>query len=421
MVRVLILIAAIFLAFAVRAASAAEAPDRYKLRTGIDVSYIASSGYTSWTEGLVGKLRYDDNNEGLMISRAFADYEFQLVDTLKVHAAVEAYGDDIGSTVDFTQAYVEWRPVPRSENRYRLKLGAFYPRISLENVSAGWSSPYSMSSSTINTWVAEELRTVGAELSVSRRPAMFGGAHSISLQGAVFFGNDPTGSLLAWKGWSVHDRQSRFGDELPLPPLPLIQPGMLFDDQHPYVAPFREIDGQAGYYVSGEWRFNQQLLIRVMHYDNRADPTADEDGQYAWTTKFEHIGAHAALPGDWDLLFQWMTGSTVMGSVVNGARDLDTEFDSMYLMLTRVYDRHRLSIRYDRFEVTENDQTPQDDNAEDGNAWTLAYFYDFSDKVSFGAESLSIKTDRFSWQYYGLDPTRTEKQFQLSLRLRFGN
>ncbi|MCZ6808960.1 MAG: hypothetical protein O7D92_04315 [Proteobacteria bacterium] len=421
MARVLILIAAIFLAFAVHAASAAEAPDRYKLRTGIDISYIASSGYASWTEGFVGKLRYDDNNEGLMISRAFADYEFQFVDTLKAHAAVEAYGDDIGATVDFTQAYLEWRPVPRSENRYRLKLGAFYPRISLENVSAGWSSPYSMSSSTINTWVAEELRTVGAELSVSRRPAKFGGAHSIRLQGAVFFGNDPTGSLLAWKGWSVHDRQSRFGDELPLPPLPVIQPGMLFDDQDPYVAPFREIDGQAGYYVSGEWRFNQQLLIRVMHYDNRADPTADEDGQYAWTTKFEHIGAHAALPGDWDLLFQWMTGSTVMGSVVNGARDLDTEFASMYLMLTRVYDRHRLSVRYDRFEVMENDQTPQDDNAEDGNAWTLAYFYDFSDKVSFGAESLSIKTDRFSWQYYGLDPTRTEKQFQLSLRLRFGN
>ena len=117
MVRVLILIAAIFLAFAVHAASAAEAPDRYKLRTGIDISYIASSGYASWTEGFVGKLRYDDNNEGLMISRAFADYEFQVVDTLKAHAAVEAYGDEIGATVDCTQAYLEWRPVPRYEHR----------------------------------------------------------------------------------------------------------------------------------------------------------------------------------------------------------------------------------------------------------------------------------------------------------------
>ena len=421
MARVLIPAAAIVLAFAVHSASAADAPDRFKLRTGIEVSDIISSGHTSWTEGFVGKLRYDDSNEGLMISRAFADYEIQLADTIKAHAAVEAYDDDISSAIDFTEAYVEWRPVPRSENRYRLKVGAFYPRISLENVSAGWSSPYSMSPSAINTWVAEELRTVGAEFSISRRPAMFGRAHTISLQGAIFYSNDPTGSLLAWKGWSVHDRQGRFGDELPLPPLPVIQPGMIFQRQNPYVAPFREIDDQAGYYVSGEWRFNQQLLIRAMHYDNRADPTAEEIGQYAWTTKFEHISAHAALPGDWELLFQWMTGSTVMGPVINGAHVLDAEFDSMYLMLTKAFDRHRLSVRYDKFEITENDQTPQDDNTEDGNAWTLAYFYDFSDKMSFGAESLSIKTDRFSWQYYGLDPTRTEKQFQLSLRLRFGN
>ncbi len=47
-------------------------------------------------------------------------------------------------------------------------------------------------------------------------------------------------------------------------------------------------------------------------------------------TKFEHIGAHAALPGDWELLFQWMTGSTVMGPVMNGAHVVDTEFDSKY-------------------------------------------------------------------------------------------
>ena len=421
MVRVLIRIATIFLAFAAHTASASEAPDRYRLRTGVDLSYIDASGYTSWTQGSVGKLRYDDNNDGLIVSRAFADYEFQVVDTLKIHAVVLAYDDDIGSAIDFTEAYAEWRPVPRSENRYRLKVGAFYPRISLENTSAGWSSPYSISSSAINTWVAEELRTVGAELSVSRRPAMFGGASTISLQAAIFRSNDPTGSLLAWKGWSVHDRQSRLGDELPLPPLPIIQPGMKFENQDPYTAPFLEIDGQAGFYVGGEWRFNQRLLIRAMHYDNRADPTADKGGQYAWTTKFEHIGVHAALPGDWELLFQWMTGSTVMGDVANGVHDLDAEYNSLYLMVTKAFDRHRLSVRYDKFEVTENDQTPQDNNAEDGNAWTLAYFYDFSDKLSFGAESLSIKTDRFSWQYYGLDPTRTEKQLQVTAQLRFGN
>jgi len=168
---------------AVDETSASGAPDRYRLRTGIDVSYIDASGHPPWTEGSVGKLLYDDNNDGLMMSRAFADFEFQVVDTLKIHAVALAYDDDIGSAIDFTEAYVEWRPVPRSENRYRLKVGAFYPRMSLENTSAGWSSPYSMSSSAINTWVAEELRTVGAELSVSRRPAMFGGATRLAYKG----------------------------------------------------------------------------------------------------------------------------------------------------------------------------------------------------------------------------------------------
>jgi len=415
------LIAAIFLAFAVHATNASEAPNRYQLSSGIDVSYINASGYTSWTKGFVGKMLYDDNNEGLKISRAFADVNFQLTDTLKAHAVVEAYDDDIGPIVGFTQAYVNWRPVPRSKNRYRLKVGAFYPHMSLENVSAGWNSPYTMSFSAINTWVAEELRTVGAELSVSRRPEMFGSAHTFSLQGAVFVANDPTGSLLAWKGWSAHSRQSRFGDKLPLAPLPLIQPGEMFERQDPYVEPFREIDDRAGYYVGGEWRFNQQLLFRAMHYDNRADPTAFEDGQYAWATKFEHIAAQIALPGDWDLLFQWITGTAVMGAVSNGAHLVDTKFDSKYLMLTRTYDRHRLSVRYDKFEVTQNDQTQEDSNDEDGYVWTFAYIYKFSDKVSFGAESLSIKTHRCGWEYYDIDETRTEKQLQLSLRLRFGN
>ena len=72
-----------------------------------------------------------------------------------------------------------------------------------------------------------------------------------------------------------------------------------------------------------------------------------------------------------------------------------------------------------KFEVTQNDQTPEDNNTEDGDAWTFAYFYAISDGVSFGAESLSIKTHDCGW-IYGLDPTRTEQQVRLSLRLRFG-
>jgi hypothetical protein len=407
-------------AFAARMAAATDAPNRYQLNAGVDLSYVATSGHDSWTQGFVGKLLYDDNVDGVTISQAFVEAGFQLTDTLKAHAVANAYDDDLGGIAGFTQAYVEWRPVPRSKNRYRLKVGAFYPHLSLENVDTGCDSPYTMNNSAINTWVAEELRTVGAELSVSRRPEMFGGTQTFSLQGAVFVGNDPAGSLLAWKGWSAHNRQTSFSDKLPLPPLPVLEPGELLDTQNPYVEPFREIDGRAGYYVGGEWRFNQQLLIRAMHYDNRADPTTFEDGQYAWNTQFNHVAAQVALPGEWNLLFQWMAGSTVMGQVVDGAHIVDTEFDSKYLMLTRSFDRHRLSLRNDIFEITQNDDTDEDNNPENGYVWTLAYFYDLSDKLSFGAESMVIKTHRCGWTYYDIDETRKEKQLQLSVRLRFG-
>lgn len=417
LIRLMVMLAAI----AAASAGAAESPDRYRLHTGIDLSFVDSSGYASWTEGGSGKLRYDDDNEGLMLSRAFADYEFRLADTLSVRAAVEAYDDDIGSAVDFTEAYAEWRPVPRSRNRYRLKMGAFYPRVSLENVLPGWSSPYTLSSSAINTWITEEVRTIGAELSVSRRPETFGGTQTFSVQGAVFYGNDPMGSLLAWKGWSVHDRQSRLRDELPLAPLPQIQPGMWFERQDPYAVPFMEIDGRPGYYVNGEWAVSNRFLLRVMHYDNRADPMAFEDGQYAWTSQFEHVGVHALLPGEIELLFQWMAGSTVMGPVINGAHVVDADFYSDFLLLSKSFSRHRISARYDRFEVSENDRVPLDDNSEYGHAWTLAYQFEASEHVSLAAEALEIFGYREAWTYYGLDEENTERQLQLSVRFRFGS
>jgi hypothetical protein len=396
-----------------------DVPSRQHFSTGIDLSFVNTSGYKSWTEGSVGKLRYDDSSDGLVISRAFIDYRAMVTDTLEANVALELYNDNLGAIADFTEAYLEWRPVPRSANRYRLKAGAFYPRISLENSEPGWGSPYSLSSSTINTWVAEELRTFGAELSVTRRLQSLGGNQQVGLHAAVFYANDPAGSLLAWKGWSAHDRQTRFGDELPLPPLPSIEPGEPFENQDPYVAPFREIDNRPGYYFGGEWRFSQRVLLRAMHYDNRAEPTAFEDGQYAWATKFDHVGVQLSLPGDVGLVSQWMRGSTVMGPVVDGAHMVDTEYDSKFLLLTKVLDNHRLSVRYDDFEVSQNDDTDEDNNPENGHVWTIAYRFDHSENISLAAEWLSIKTHHCGWIYYGLNPTRTETQLQLSLQLRF--
>jgi len=399
------------------AAAADDSPARHQSVVGVDAGYVSMSGHPSWTEESVGKLRYQD--DGVVFGRAFLDYRGRWTDTLHAHVVLEAYDDNLGTAVDFTQAYLEWRPLQKSPTRYRLKLGAFYPRISLENVDAGWSSPYTLNSSAINTWVAEELRSVGAELTASWRPSSLGGSQRFLVSGAAFVGNDPAGSLLAWKGWSVHDRQTRFSDDLPLPPLPQIQPGMMFEQQEPYVEPIQEIDNRVGFYLNGEWHFGKKLLVRLMHYDNRADPESIQDGQYGWETKFQHLGLQTTLPADVGLIVQAMIGSTVMGPVMNNEHVIDAEYESQFVLLTRSFGRHRLSARYDHFVVTENDDIPLDDNTENGIAWTANYQYEYSDHVTLAAEWLSIKSRHFAWTYYGLLPTATERQTQLMLKVRF--
>jgi len=229
----------------------------------------------------------------------------------------------------------------------------FYPRLSLENTGAGWSTPYTLSSSAINAWVAEEIRTTGIEFSMSHRPAVLNGAHTFSINLAAFGGNDPAGSLLAWKGWSVHDRQTRPSDDLPLPPVPQLLPGGMFGHQEPYAEPLLELDDAVGFFVNLEWQMGRRLLLRVARYDNEADPAVFERGQYGWYTEFNHVGVQATLPWELGLFAQWMGGSTVMGPWLGEWYPVDAEYDAYYLMLTRAFGRHRVSVRYDEFSVTD--------------------------------------------------------------------
>ncbi len=75
---------------------------------------------------------------------------------------VADYVDDASGGVDLTEALLEWRPVPRSRNQQQLKIGAFYPSLSLENGDRGWQSPFTYSYSAINTWLGEEIRPFGS-------------------------------------------------------------------------------------------------------------------------------------------------------------------------------------------------------------------------------------------------------------------
>ena len=411
--------AVLLMALSGQRALAQGEPATTQIEWGVDLSLVNSSGHPSWLEGSAGKLRFDSDNDGAIFSRAFVDAKTRLANTVTAHILSEIYDDGFGPTIDLTEAYLSWRPMVNSATRYRLKVGAFYPRISLENVGAGWSSPYTISPSAINTWVGEELRSVGAEFTVSRRLESLGNQHTVSLNVAVFGGNDPAGGLIAWKGWSIHDRQSRFNDEVPLPPIPRIQPGQWWDEQDPFITPLLEIDEDPGYYVNVEWQYRKRLLVRAMHYDNRADPQGIENNQFAWWTYFDHVAIQATLPGDIGLLAQWMDGFTAWGRFTNGVYSVDNRFRSNYVALTRAFDKHRVTARYDHFKVTEADTTPLDENSERGHAWTVAYRYAATNSVTLAMEWLQIHTNRPAWAYFDLEPSKTEQQVQIALLLRF--
>src|SRR5215467_7194125 len=129
----------------------------------LDVRLVSSDGQRSFTEGGLGTLRYDSDHSGLQLGRARLALSQPFGEVWSVRLDASAWGDGDRNPVDLTEAYLQFRPYPFSGWRFRLKTGAFYAPISLENRASGWESPYTLSYSAINTWVGEELRTLGAE------------------------------------------------------------------------------------------------------------------------------------------------------------------------------------------------------------------------------------------------------------------
>ncbi|RYZ64437.1 MAG: hypothetical protein EOP08_08995, partial [Proteobacteria bacterium] len=129
----------------------------------LDLRVIDSSGLPSYLNGGLGKLRFDPRHDGLRLGLLRFGLRAPVTDD--VHLTVEAvtYGDHDANPVDLLEAVLDWRPLPSGPWKSELRAGAFYAPISLENRMRGWRSPYLLSSSAINTWVGEELRTIGLE------------------------------------------------------------------------------------------------------------------------------------------------------------------------------------------------------------------------------------------------------------------
>ncbi|HEY5810745.1 MAG TPA: hypothetical protein VIT67_22435, partial [Povalibacter sp.] len=177
--------------------------DPHDFTAQVDLRLVAiDSPYASFTEGGLGLLRYDEQHDGLQLGFVMLDATGPITETLRYTATAYATDDGDQNPIDITEAFVEWRPYPVNSLRWRSRIGAFYPAISLENRAIGWQSLYSISASAINTWIGEELRTIGVETAVSFAGAEGGRDFDINVFGAAYGWNDPAGILIFQRGWA---------------------------------------------------------------------------------------------------------------------------------------------------------------------------------------------------------------------------
>jgi hypothetical protein len=389
-------------------ALAADLTDWLTVNGYVDGRLVLPSDQKSWMEGGLGKLRFDggsDHGGGPRFDAALADIRIGPFKDAAFYSTVRANPEQ-RTAVDLLESYLRYAPLEMGPVRWSAKLGAFFPPISLENEGVGWSSPWTLTPSAINSWVGEELRTIGGEGRVDWRM----GHRTLGLVLAAYGWNDPAGVMVADRGWTFDDRPTGLFDKLRLPdafarsqraPIPLTTPL------------FKEIDNRPGWYAGASWTENDIGRLSYLHYDNAADPTARSSGTIAWHTYFDSLGLDTAWQ-DFTILAQAMAGETVIKP--SPTFSSTTRFQAAYLLIGRYFGAWNAALRGDLFGTQDHRPSFAPDLSEHGYAVTAAVGWQPQRWIKLTAEALYVNSFRTQRLQSGLAPEAGETQLQLSAR-----
>jgi hypothetical protein len=372
----------------------------------VDLGLSIPSQTTSWLKGGFGKL---DNGGGggksiAPVGQALADLRLDLDPSLGVFATAR-FAPDQHAPLDILEAYARYQPVSTASWLWSVKLGAFLPPISLENESVGWTSPWTLTPSAINSWVGDELRTIGGETKVEWRY----GTGALGLTGAVFGWNDPAGALLADRGWVFDSRPiGLFGE-------PRV-PDVLASQTPLREEPFKEIGGQPGWYAGASLRQDDLGRLTALYYDNRANPTLFNGSDFGWRTKFTSIGLETGI-GDVVLLAQGMAGSTEIDPVPN-FRSV-TDFQSAYLLAGYYFGDFRIAGRVDVFATQVHTRPGGSGPGEHGGALALSGSWNPVRWLRLSTELMHVESSSGQRIAAGLSPRASETQVQFVTRISF--
>jgi hypothetical protein len=385
-----------------------------QLHGTIEISAHERSAQTSWTNGGWGVSRFGAKSDMLNLSRAALKGRLELSTDWSGHAVAQ-YAPDPNHKLGFTEAYLSYQPLAK-RYQFRSRIGAFYPRMSLENQAFAWSSPYSYQYSALNSWIGEEVRTFGAEIELKRPARRFRSRYDVSLLGAIYKGNDPAGTLLVWRGFLPHGRQSVINERIEFAPLyALMTPQLVHQGQ--FVEPFSEIDGRFGYYLGIHAQYLKKHTLRLYWFDNNADPSAlnQKTQQYAWDTQFWSFAWRSKLSKRTQFIMQAMFGHTAMGE----GRGVDTEFNSWFVMLSHAWQGYRFSGRLEQSKVIDKDLSQFDPNASQTNAVTVNLTKQISLNWQVGAEWQYLDSYASFRPQVGRDENTYESLWRLTAKYQF--
>jgi hypothetical protein len=384
-----------------------------------DVRLVVANGATSFVNRGFGKTRFQGDSNGnfqaqLVPAEVDVVWEPRLTSSLSANISL-AWQRDHAPGLGVMEAFVNYLPPQTGPVGFTARAGLMWPEISLEHSTGGaWTVVNTITPSAINSWVGEEVRVVGVEGTLHANVKQ----QELALTGGAFGFNDTSGTLLSFRGWALQDIKGTAPGYFPLPPrnpfMTVAQEGVTQNTLN--------IDHTIGFYGRLDWRPPAPFGAALFYYDNHGKPEVfDETLQWGWRTKFWNLGVNADLGPKTRLLAQGMTGSTAMGFSIGDQPWVHTDFQSVFVLLTRQFGPIAATGRVEAFETREHGSLMSAaDNNEDGWAWTAAARVNLSSHITLLGEALNVHSWRGTRVTLGglTSPFESQTVFQLSLRYR---
>ena len=374
-----------------------ETEDRVWVRALLDVRLARGGEAPSWTDYGPGKTRYGGRSTDtgfehvtrVELAQLALELGAALPWDMRAQAQLNVQNDIAG---DYTPWLVEanlrkeWGEPSRG---WGLQAGLMNLPFSLEHTGAAWSPEFTISASSLNSWLWEDMSLAGIEAEWWRDTE---DGLRLGMLAGIGYGPDLFGRLLALRGWVIGDTVGGLNGDLPLPNGTRTD---IFDERDDRPAAYT-------WFTLGD--VAERATVKLGFLDNFGDQ--DEEG--VWHTRLWTVGTVLHPYSSLDLVVQYLRGKARVRTPSN-----DSDLRSFYALISQRYGDHRFSLRYDDFRV--DDLDGGNDTSERGDGVTAAWFYQWGLRHRLGLE--------YTW----LDSRRPEHSplelssdgWQVSYRLRY--